>query len=77
MKAKSKDMSNQTNLLDFMPNFLTGIKSLFLGNNREDLYDALLQRSSNDGLCSDWLAVGNDLRTAMDKFNSEMSWQKK
>ena len=31
----------------------------------------------NDGLYEDWKAVGNDLRCAISKFDTELKWQRK
>ena len=62
-------------ILDLAPNFRSGIASIFsFGRNRE-IYDALLHRTAYDGLCSDWYAIGNALRRAMNKFDEENSWK--
>lgn len=76
---------NQTNkkttirnwILRLAPNFQSGFSSVFAPRRNKEIYDLLLHRSINDGLRSDWNAIGNDLRTAMNKFNAETTWKKR
>ncbi len=63
-------------ILGLAPNFRSGFSSVFAPARNKEIYDMLLHRSINDGLRSDWNAIGNDLRTAMNKFNAETSWKK-
>ena len=65
-------------LLDFAPNFYSGIASVLMPRkNSKRMCETIKERKVNDGLYEDWLAVGNDIRTAMTKFNTEVSWQRK
>lgn len=63
--------------LDFAPNFYSGIASVLMPGRSKRMREALKERKTNDGLYEDWLAVGSDIRTAMNKFNTEVSWQRR
>ena len=41
------------------------------------LRKVVLSMKQNDGIYEDWRDVGNDLRVAINKFQTEMSWQRK
>lgn len=58
-------------LKEQVPNFFSGIFSVFANGERQSLYDWFLKRNESDGLYSDWCAIGNDLQVAMNKFESQ------
>lgn len=69
---------NTKNILDFAPNFYSGIASLLTPTRRyKQLCELVKSMKQEDGLYEDWRAVGNDLRNAMNKFNTEVAWQRK
>lgn len=47
------------------------------GRKSRQLRKVVLSMKQNDGLYEDWKAVGNDLRCAMSKFDTELKWQRK
>ena len=65
-------------ILDFAPNFYSGVSSVLTpGRKSRQLRKVVLSMKQNDGLYEDWKAVGNDLRCAMSKFDTELKWQRK
>ena len=65
-------------ILDYAPNFYTGVASVLTpGRRNRQLRKAVMSMKQNDGLYEDWRAVGNDLCVAINKFQTEMSWQRK
>ncbi len=64
-------------ILDFVPNFYSGIASVLMPGRSRRMGEAIKERKANDGLYEDWLAVGNDIKAAMNKFNTEVLWQRK
>lgn len=66
------------NILNYAPSFCSGITSVLMPTKRsKQLYKAIRAARQMDGLYDDWMAVGDDLRNAMDKFEKEMAWQRK
>lgn len=68
---------SRKSFLDFVPNFYSGIASVLMPRRSKRMCEAIKERKANDGLYEDWLAVGNDIKTAMNKFNTEVLWQRK
>lgn len=65
-------------ILDYAPNFYSGIASVLRPTRRtQQLRKTVRLMSQDDGLWDDWKAIGNDMRVAITKFNSEMAWQRK
>lgn len=65
-------------ILDFTPNFHSGVSSVLTpGRKSRQLRNVVLSMNQNDGLYEDWKAIGNDLRCAMSKFDTEMRWKRK
>lgn len=65
-------------ILDFAPNFYSGVASVLTpGRKSRQIRKVILSMKQNEGLYEDWKAVGNDLRRAMSKFDTEMKWQRK
>ena len=65
-------------ILDYAPNFRSGVASVLNpGRKSKQLHKVVLSMKQNDGIYEDWRAVGNDLRVAINKFQTEMSWQRK
>lgn len=71
-------IGNTKKILDYAPNFCSGIASVLTPTRRnKQLRELVTSMKQEDGLYEDWRAVGNDLRSAMNKFNTEMAWQRK
>lgn len=71
-------ISSTNKILDYAPNFYSGMAAVLRpGRRNQQLRKAVRMMSQNDGLCADWNAIGGDLRLAITKFNTEMSWQRK
>lgn len=69
---------NTKTILDYAPNFYSGIASVLMPRKKyKQLCELVKSMKQEDGLYEDWRAVGNDLRSAMNKFNAEMAWQRK
>lgn len=65
-------------ILDYAPNFRSGVASVLTpGRKSKQLRKIVLSMKQNDGFYEDWKAIGNDLRCAMSKFDTEMKWQRK
>lgn len=65
-------------ILDYAPSFRTGVTSVLRpGKRLRQLRKAIMSMEQNDGLYEDWQAVGQDLHIAIDKFQSELVWQRK
>lgn len=65
-------------VLNFAPSFLSGVASVLTPTKKNSrLQKAILSIKQNDGAYEDWQAIGNDLRIAMNDFNSELTWQRK
>ena len=65
-------------ILDFAPNFRSGVASVLTPTRKSrQLRKVVMAISQNDGIYEDWIAIGNDLRCAMSKFNADMTWQRK
>ena len=65
-------------ILDYAPNFRSGVASVLTpGRKSKQLRKVVLSMKQNDGIYEDWRDVGNDLRAAINKFQTEMSWQRK
>lgn len=64
--------------MDYAPNFRSGVASVLNpGRKSKQLRKIVLSMKQNDGFYEDWKAIGNDLRCAMSKFDTEMRWQRK
>lgn len=65
-------------ILDYVPNFYSGMTSVLRPTRkRQQLRKVVKGMTQDEGLYADWNAIGNDLRIAIGKFNTEMSWQRK
>jgi hypothetical protein len=51
--------------------FLEGLSSILDFSPLSEKYRDLLERSDEEALRSDWQAVGDDIRTAIGKFEEE------
>lgn len=61
---------------EFVPNLYTGIFSILTPSRRsEQLRQAVKAIEQNDGFYENWQAIGNDFRSAINKFNKDMAWQ--
>lgn len=74
---KGKIDTYKESLKEYVPNFFSGIFSVFASGNRQGLYEWFLNRNESDGLYSDWCAIGNDLQVAMNNFESQQLCQSK
>lgn len=65
-------------LLNFAPDFRSGMAAVLTpGRKARQIRDAVRSAGQNDGLRSDWQAIGNDMRLAMSEFETGMKWQRK
>lgn len=65
-------------ILDFAPNFYSGMASVLTpGRRNKQIRDAVLSSGRYDGLQEDWRAVGDYMRCAISKFKSEQAWRRK
>lgn len=73
-----KRIGNAKRIFDCVPNFHTGVASVLTPRKRsKQIRDIVMSIKQNDGLREDWIALGGDFRTALDKFQTEMSWRRK
>lgn len=72
----TNDIPSIKKLKAIIPNFMSGIRSIFTFGGDQTVYDELRRRTAEDGLRSDWYNIGQDMQRAMNKYKAEMSWQK-
>ena len=72
----TNDIPSIKKLKAIIPNFVSGIRSIFTFGGDQTVYDELRRRTAEDGLRSDWYNIGQDMQRAMNKYKAEMSWQK-
>lgn len=64
-------------ILDFAPCFRSGIASVLTPTRKSKLLQKVIMSiGQNDGIKEDWTAIGDDIRFAMSKYNTEMTWQR-
>ena len=72
-KYAIKGLSIIDRLLGIAPDIQSGAKSVLTFGRSQRVYELLMHRNANDGLYNDWYNVGNDIRTAINKFKAETS----
>jgi len=73
---KTNEIPSVKKLKTIIPNFMSGIRSIFTFGGDQSVYDELMNRTVEDGLRSDWYNIGQDIQRAMNKYKAEISWQK-
>lgn len=72
----TNDIPSIKKLKAIIPNFMSGIRSIFTFGGDQTVYDELRRRTAEDGLRSDWYNIGQDMQRAMNKYKAEISWHK-
>lgn len=71
MKTRIKQYSTSNRMIDIMPDFISGISSLF-SMPSNNLYREYMRGSVAGDMRKDWEAVGGDLRAAIKKCRKEV-----
>lgn len=74
---KANDIPSIKKLKRIIPNFMSGLHSIFTFGSDHSVYEEMMNRTVEDGLRSDWYTIGQDIQRAMNKYNTKVSWQKK
>lgn len=70
-------MKRQSNVIfSYRQSFRTGLMSLFSFGTDAHRFDSYLGGSNAADLRGDWVAVGNDMRSAFSQFEDKYTWKR-
>lgn len=64
-------------ILSYRQSFRTGLMSLFSFGTDAHRFDGYIGGSNAADLGGDWIAVGNDIRSAFSQFGDQYTWRRR